>query len=532
MDKPRVVEIYQKARKDFEEFVGECPEDYKVLLFIDPELHSSLYQIMELGGSPHAVLSQEMIESLRKSRIRDYLADECISVFPSKPTMIYLSLPFELEDTPERDFTLRIMFIHAFAHAYFAEKSKSNDSKIQTEIYRMDMIVKELIMNNAFGLKEDKNITWGLPYFQDMVAVIRLLSTFGVQDFYVPPESSRKVSLFQNFMLEIINYLNKRADLIKKKNLTGILSEAFTNYIHRNIAEKILEKEEYRFSDLPRLLKPLYGPPVNILGYTMIQRAFEELTDQPREIIKQTLELQSDLDLINKIGGGTQVRRIIKDLREKTQSTNVYWHADSSGYWRKTWNIYENVWDQLDDYIKFLNKHQCVNVGQWFEGSNAFQFYGYVKVDAKPIYVFEIDDESVGLEQLLILHNHSLLYRQDFIMPTPGFPDVIMFKKMDRMVVGTLLSVSQLDDNPISPWDIPIYTRAIDISKELLDFINQQKQIEPTEDEETGRASEILYGAPGSRKQVDYSHLKKMSQSKLASVRVLIDEIVNQQEGT
>ncbi|MHA2358539.1 MAG: hypothetical protein ACXABK_07210, partial [Candidatus Heimdallarchaeaceae archaeon] len=186
MDKPRVIEIYQQARKDFEEFVGECPEDYKVLLFIDPELHTSLYQIMELGGSPHAVLSQEMIESLRKSRVKDYLADECISVFPSKPTMIYLSLPFELEDTPDRDFTLRLMFIHAFAHAYFADKSKSNDSYIQTEIYRMDMIVKELIMNNAYGLKEDKQVTWGLPYFQDMVAVIRLLSTFGIQDFYVP----------------------------------------------------------------------------------------------------------------------------------------------------------------------------------------------------------------------------------------------------------------------------------------------------------------------------------------------------------
>ena len=203
MDNPRLVEIYNQARKDFEDFVGEVPEDYKVLVFIDPELHSSLYQIMELGGSPHAVLSQEMIESLRKARSRDFLPDECITIFPSKPTMIYMSLPFELEENPERDFTLRVMFIHAFAHAYFADKSASNDSEIRTEIYRMDMIIKELIMNNAYGLKEDKQITWGLPYFQDMVAVIRLLSTFGVQEFYIPPESSRKVTLFQNFMLEI-----------------------------------------------------------------------------------------------------------------------------------------------------------------------------------------------------------------------------------------------------------------------------------------------------------------------------------------
>ena len=240
MDNPRVVEIYKQARKDFEEFVGETPEDYKVLVFIDPELHSSLYQVMELGGSPHAVLTQEMIENLRKSRARNFLADECVSVFPSKPTMIYLSLPFELEDSPERDFALRMMFIHAFAHAYFAEKSVTNDSEILSEVYKMDMIIKELIMNNAYGLKEDRQIGWGLPYFQDMVAVIRLLSTFGVQDFYIPPESSRKTSLFQNFLLEIITFLNKRAEAIKKKNLTGILKEAFANYIHTEISNKII----------------------------------------------------------------------------------------------------------------------------------------------------------------------------------------------------------------------------------------------------------------------------------------------------
>jgi len=530
LDNPRVVEIYKQARKDFEEFVGETPEDYKVLLFIDPELHTSLYQVMELGGSPFAVLSQEQIENLRKARNRNYLPDECISIFPSLPTMIYISLPFELEENPERNFALRIMFIHAFAHAYFAEKSASNDSKIQTEIYRMDIIIRELIMNNAYGLKEGRQIPWGLPYFQDMVAVIRLLTTFGVQDFYIPPETSRKDSLFQNFMLEIITYLKKRAELIKKKNLTGILSEAFANFIHMKIGEQILEKGEYSFRDVPKLLKPIYGPPMNKLSFEILTRAFEELGDQPREIIKQTLQMQSDLELLNKLGGGAQVRRILKDVREGSQSTSVYWHADTSGYWRKTWNIYEGVWDQLDDYIKFLNKHQCINVGQWFEGSSAFQFYGYVKVDSKPIYVFEIDDESINLEQLLILHNHSLLYRQEFLMPTPGFPDIIMFKKLDRMVVGTLLAVGKLEEDPLSPWDLPIYSRAIDISKELLDFVAAQKQ-EIEIDEETGRASEVLYGTSKVKKKVDYSHLKKMSQSKLASVRVLIDEIVTQQEG-
>lgn len=530
MDNPRLVEIYLQARKDFEEFVGETPEDYKVLVFIDPELHNSMYKVMELGGSPHAVLSQEIVETLRKSRTRDYLADECISIYPSKPTMIYLSLPFEFEEKPDRDFTLRMMFIHGLAHAHFAEKSASNDSKILTEIYRMDMIIKELIMNNAFGLKEDRNINWGLSYFQDMVAVIRLLSTFGIQDFYIPPESSRKVSLFQNFLLEIIKFVNKRSEAMKKKNLTNILSEAYATYITKKIANKILEKGEYPFSDVPKLLKPIFGPPRNHFAAELLEKSFEEKKNQHTEILSEVLEMQSDLDLINKFGGGSDTRKLLEEIREKTQSTNVYWHSDTTGFWRKTWNIYENEWDQLDDYIKFLNKNQCVNIGELYTKSSAFTFYGYVKVDSKPIYVFEIDDESIGLEQLLILHNHSILYREEFKMPTPGFPDIIMFKKLDRMVVGTMLSVGALDDNPMSPWDIPIYTRAIDISKELLDYVKAKKEAEEEAAEEAGITSDAIYSTARTRKEVDYQHLNKMSQSKLAAVRVLIEEIVGQNE--
>jgi hypothetical protein len=523
---PRLVEIYKQARKDFADFVGETPEDYKVLVFIDPELHSSLQEVIELGDSPHAILSQEQIATLQKARDRNFIPDKMVTVYPSKPTMIYMTLPFELEENPTQDFALRIMFIHAFAHAYFAEKSASNDSEILTEIYRMDMVIKELIMNNAYGLREQKNIGWGLTYFQDMVAVIRLLSTFGVQDFYIPPESSRKTSFFQNFLLEVITFVNKRAELIKKKNLTSILAEAFANYVHKNIAEKILESEDYPLTEVPRILKPIYGPPMNHFSAKLVDFAFRENKDRPREVVKQLLEMRCDVDLLKKAGGGSEVRKLLKEVREAAQSTSVYWHADTSGYWKKTWNIYENTWDKIDRYLKFITKNQTVNVGQWLESSDAFQFYGYVKVDSKPVYVFEIDDESIGLEQLLILHNHSLLYREDFKMPVPGFPDIIMFKKLDRMVVATLLSIGRLLEDPISPWDVPTYTRAIDVSKELLDYVKAQDAAAEEEAKETA-----LLGNVRKRKDVDYSHLEKMSQTKLASVRVLIDEIAQQYEG-
>ncbi|MEA2071819.1 MAG: hypothetical protein U9O98_11095 [Asgard group archaeon] len=530
MDKQLLVKIYKQARKDFKSFVGETPEDYKILVFIDPDLHGSLYQIMELGDSPHAVLTREQINNLRKSRIRDFMPDECISVYHSNPTMIYLSLPREIESSTEQEFALRIMLIHAFAHAYFAANSKSNDSQTRTEIYQMDLVIKELLVNNAYGLKDERGIHWGLPYFQDMVAVIRLLTTFGVQEFYIPPETSREASLFQNFLLEIIGYLKKRAELIHKKHLTSILGEAFANYIHREIAQKILDSAEYEFDELPRLLKPLYAPPMTTFSYELLKQAFEEKLDEPKEVIKETLNLQSDLDLIKKFGKGSDVRKLIENLRETTQPQNVYWHADSGGYWRKTWNIYENSWDEIDSYVRFLNKYQCINVGEWLKNSDDFTFYGYIKVDSKPVYVFEIDDESISLEQLLVLHNHSLLYREDFKMPIPGFPDIIMFKKMDRMIVGTLLSIGQVQENPISPWDIPTFTRAVDISKDFLDYAEQKKE-QREEQEQTSAIGESLKTKNIQRKNVDYSHLNKMSQSKLSTVKVLIDEVIEQMEG-
>ncbi|MHA1244411.1 MAG: hypothetical protein ACTSP7_07525 [Candidatus Heimdallarchaeota archaeon] len=237
MDNPRLVDIYNQARKDFEEFVGETPEDYKVLIFVDSDLHSSLYQVMELGGSPHAVLSQEQVENLRKIRSRNYLPDEGISVFTSKPTMIYMTLPFEMKENPETDFALRIKFIHAFAHAYFAEKSASNDSQINTEIYRMDMIIKELMMNNAFGLKENKQVSWGLPYFQDMVAVIRLLSTFGVQEFYIQRELMHlRKSILQVYSLKLLLTMFTIILLTKYSRVMNIHLLLFQKFSNQSMA--------------------------------------------------------------------------------------------------------------------------------------------------------------------------------------------------------------------------------------------------------------------------------------------------------
>jgi hypothetical protein len=67
---------------------------------------------------------------------------------------------------------------------------------------------------------------------------------------------------------------------------------------------------------------------------------------------------------------------------------------------------------------------------------------------------------------------------------------------------------------------------AIEVTKELLDYVKAQDAASEEEAKETA-----LLGNVRKRKDVDYSHLEKMSQTKLASVRVLIDEIAQQYEG-
>ena len=139
-----IVEVYQKAKADFRFLVGSNPENYRVLIFINPELHVSVNRVVEITGTPQAILTAEQITNLRSARINDFLPTGKETVYNSLPTLIYLSVP-SYELTKEQELTLRIMLIHAFAHAYMNEKTESNSAKTLSKLYQIDVILKELM---------------------------------------------------------------------------------------------------------------------------------------------------------------------------------------------------------------------------------------------------------------------------------------------------------------------------------------------------------------------------------------------------
>ncbi|MHA1778149.1 MAG: hypothetical protein ACTSYN_01115, partial [Candidatus Heimdallarchaeaceae archaeon] len=113
----QIVEVYLKAREDFRSIVGECPENYRVLVFINPDLHVAVNKVIETAGTPQAILSSESINHLKSAQLNDFLPIGKETVYNSFPTLIYLSVPsYELDE--EKSYALRVMLAHAFAHAY------------------------------------------------------------------------------------------------------------------------------------------------------------------------------------------------------------------------------------------------------------------------------------------------------------------------------------------------------------------------------------------------------------------------------
>ena len=88
-----VIEVYNKAREDFKTLVGETPENYRILIFINPEMHISVNRVIEETGTPQAILTSEQITNIRSARISDFLPTGKETVYNSLPTLIYLSVP-------------------------------------------------------------------------------------------------------------------------------------------------------------------------------------------------------------------------------------------------------------------------------------------------------------------------------------------------------------------------------------------------------------------------------------------------------
>ncbi|MHA1259285.1 MAG: hypothetical protein ACTSSG_05705 [Candidatus Heimdallarchaeaceae archaeon] len=512
----QVINTYLKAREDFKHLVGATPENYRVLLFINPELHVSVNRVVELAGTPQAILTAEQITHLRSARINDFLPTGKETVYNSLPTLIYLSVPtYDINE--EQQLALRVMLVHAFAHAYMNEKTKSNSAKILSKLYQIDVILKELMTNNVYKLNRtsaNKQI-WAWQYFQDLIGVIRLFTEAGVEDFYSPPEEARKYTLFNNFSIESINLLTERAKIARKKHLHELIDEGFAHYIQKKEIEYLLEKEEYKLpknpetkeTTFPRELKAYLAPPIGRISLAIIERLRTKVENES-ELYEKLFSCISDYDLLQEFSWDEIKDLLAVNKNLHSESVVETWHSSRSR-WTDIWSVYAYGWKIIEEYTRKVYRRKYSTFGQLLDDNPRVTSKGYVKVDKKKVYVFEINDYGVGIDQLVILHNHMSLYRDDFKTILPAFADIIVLKKIGGIHVATLFAVHKTKHQPLSPYNLPVVTRAVQVTK-------RKGAYKFDLDEEKEEKVDVS--------RVDYTYLRKLTQPQRGAIAYLIKE--------
>ena len=121
----------------------------------------------------------------------------------------------------------------------------------------------------------------------------------------------------------------------------------------------------------------------------------------------------------------------------------------------------------------------------------------------------EAIDYGIGIDQLVILHNHMSLYRDDFKTILPAFADVIVFKKVGGTPVATLCAVHKTKYQPQSPYNLPVITRAVQVTK-------RKDAYKFDLDEEKEEHFEV--------RNIDYAYLRKLTQPQRGAINYLIKE--------
>ena len=64
----KFLNAYENANLEVENLIGRRPVDYKILMFIDPDLYKSVLLQTEATGSPRAVISSNELYVLQEMK--------------------------------------------------------------------------------------------------------------------------------------------------------------------------------------------------------------------------------------------------------------------------------------------------------------------------------------------------------------------------------------------------------------------------------------------------------------------------------
>lgn len=451
-----IIESYNNARNYIESVYGTTPENYSVLLFLDPSIYESVILQTTLAGTPRSIISSNELDVLTHLKEEDYVSSGLDLFYASKNPKIF----FPSISPNANPKVWEAKFVQALSKALITEQTKSRFPHTLENLYEYDSIIYNLFSNNVYEFVRERNAGWIWQYFQDFTATLRLLSLYNLDDFYVPPTSIRSASMFYNYLLEIKNIIGKRAKAIINAPLFDLILNGFADYTLTEYLNK--EDEEVQNSILPQL-KANLGQPTGVIGSKFLQAH----SDNPTELFELALDMKNDYELV-KIWNRTDTKNQLELVRDDLSNRSLVWHRSKDSYWSDLWPLRASAFDKISNYVGKIQRRKFTSFQDLMLDSPLVTNHGRVQLQDREVSVMGIQEDTVGQEQLLILRNHLEAKKDTFSTPLPGLPDVIVFKKFAGMHVASYLGIADKTskrDYPKSPYDLPVVVRAVQVTR-------------------------------------------------------------------
>ncbi len=490
------VQTYLDAREAVEKLMGTAPENYILALLLDSEIYDSILLQTNQAGTPHVLISTNELELLQQLKTQ-FVPNGVDIVFQSQKPRIYMpSRRMQLDKE-----VLKAKLVQAFAMAALAEHSVSDFPRLLEGIYKKDAIIKELFANNVYELVKEQSAPWAWQYFQDLVASYRLLALYGMEDFYLPPASMRKTSVFYNFLLEVKGIIQERVKLERRMPLWDLTFHGFGHAILRQYLETLDPDTSEKI--LPQLKSNL-GQPFGEVGHAFLKWLQELEENEGKTLFEIASQIPNDYELV-KHWSRSETKKRLEIHRDQLSNEALQWHSFRNGYWSDLWPIRAQNFDRVADLVGKIQRQKISTRLQLMMDKPSVIFHGRIKLRDRDVAVFSINEDAIGQEQLIILRNHMLAEQKGFVIPLPGLPDVIVFRKFAGMHIASYLGVRTGTGYPSSPYDLPLVTRAVQVTKSKDAYVSEVR-------EDEGKLDQT----------VDYSQLKNLTEPQHRAIRYLI----------
>ncbi len=492
--KSRILTAYQESREFLKTTLGETPEEYRILLLNDSDLHTELALVSRKTATPHGIPTSQYGEKIREIRRKYGLPENLEITVNSKPTLAFISK--ESLDNSDHNVS-KARLIHVLAHAYLNERTISRYPELIYKIYRMDYLQKELFLNNVVALVKERNAAWAWQYFQDFTALLRIYAEYNLAEFYTPPPTVKRNSVFYNYLIEALKLAKDRGKVLRSVPLHELVAEGFA---HWATTEFLSTLDEETANSVIFQIKDIFLNPFGVVGEHLLRKAAQAEETSVEELAPK---LYSDQDLLN-FFEPKQLKEEMQAIRVKTSEKAIQWHGSPASYWSDLWPLHALEFDKVENYARQIQRYKFKNYRDLIERNPVVKHHGYVKVSDRKIHVFTINNDEVGLSQLLILRNHLLETRQNFITTLPGLPDIIVLKSYSSMSMANYLTVGYASREPKTPYDLPRENRAVIVSKTA----SYKSELEPE--------------PPELPDEIDYSELKDITSPQRNAIRYLL----------